>query len=47
VLIGRGGVPAAMAAPSVPVRRGAADGLVGAAPPPRPGRERPSTPRPR
>jgi hypothetical protein len=47
VVLGRGDVPAAMAAPSVPVRRREADGLDAAALPAQPGRERPSAARSR
>ena len=47
-VLGRGGVPAAMVEPSVPVRRREADGLVtAAATAPGAGRERPSAARPR
>ena len=44
-VLGRGDVPVAMAAPSSPVRRRAADGLDAAAAPAQPGRERPSASR--
>jgi hypothetical protein len=45
--LGRGDVPAVMAAPSASVRRREADGLFAAATPTRAGRERPSPARSR